>query len=643
MRVGSARVLRMAFLIALGTEMGIGSLAAGPVAPAGATTTIVVTTGADPPLDQTSCPATTLPCSLREAVAVANTDGTPTTIMITPNEAVQNVLTMPGELDITGNVTIDDTGDADDAIIKAENGNRVFDVEPGGTLNLIAVTIIGGNAGAGVGGGIENQGTLSVQGSVIGGNSAAAGGGVAVVNATSTTLTSTQLADNTTTGTGNGGGIDVEGDAGDPTLVIASSSIEGNQAGGSGGGLAVDGSGMLTVTGDSSISQNSADQDGAAGGDGGGIFMNDTAATVTVAQFTVSDNSAYDGGGVDIAAGNASFATGTFNGNTASDGGGGLSVDTPALDGDSFSISGSTVSANMATGTASTGPSAGVGGGMALVGCQQISLVNDTVAQNSAVDGGGIDAAGCAATPTGGPVQQLVFDTVNGNSASGSGGDLAITNLAATTSVANSIVAGGTSGTGPASCDVSPASSLVSGGDNLFGDPACGTAGAGDLTSTNPDLGPLGHHGSTTETEVPASGSPAIAAVPAAACAGTTTDQNGNPRPEGANGTCTIGAVEVASPIPAPPMTGTLPATTGYRFVASDGGIFSFGSAGFEGSVGGVPLSAPIVGMATTPDGGGYWLVASDGGIFAFGDAAFEGSTGKCPLEQADRRHGGHR
>jgi hypothetical protein len=33
-----------------------------------------------------------------------------------------------------------------------------------------------------------------------------------------------------------------------------------------------------------------------------------------------------------------------------------------------------------------------------------------------------------------------------------------------------------------------------------------------------------------------------------------------------------------------------------------------------------------VVGIAATPDGGGYWEVASDGGIFAFGDAPFQGS-----------------
>ena len=31
--------------------------------------------------------------------------------------------------------------------------------------------------------------------------------------------------------------------------------------------------------------------------------------------------------------------------------------------------------------------------------------------------------------------------------------------------------------------------------------------------------------------------------------------------------------------------------------------------------------------MAATPDGKGYWLVASDGGVFAYGDAPYEGSV----------------
>ena len=73
----------------------------------------------------------------------------------------------------------------------------------------------------------------------------------------------------------------------------------------------------------------------------------------------------------------------------------------------------------------------------------------------------------------------------------------------------------------------------------------------------------------------------------------------------------------------------------GYWLVASDGGIFAFGDAGFFGSTGGLALNKPIVGMAATPDGQGYWLVASDGGIFAFGDAQFFGSTGALSPQPA--------
>jgi hypothetical protein len=70
----------------------------------------------------------------------------------------------------------------------------------------------------------------------------------------------------------------------------------------------------------------------------------------------------------------------------------------------------------------------------------------------------------------------------------------------------------------------------------------------------------------------------------------------------------------------------------GYWFAATDGGVFSFGSASFFGSTGGIRLNQPIVGMAVTPTGNGYWLVARDGGIFAFGDAGFVGSAGAAAL-----------
>ena len=55
-------------------------------------------------------------------------------------------------------------------------------------------------------------------------------------------------------------------------------------------------------------------------------------------------------------------------------------------------------------------------------------------------------------------------------------------------------------------------------------------------------------------------------------------------------------------------------------------------------------LNQPVVGIASTPDGGGYWEVASDGGIFSFGDAGFYGSMGGVapePPDRGDRLHQG--
>jgi parallel beta-helix repeat protein len=63
-----------------------------------------------------------------------------------------------------------------------------------------------------------------------------------------------------------------------------------------------------------------------------------------------------------------------------------------------------------------------------------------------------------------------------------------------------------------------------------------------------------------------------------------------------------------------------------YWLASSNGGVFSFGRAPFEGSAGRITLNQPIVGEAAAPDGGGYWLAAKDGGIFTYGSATYWGS-----------------
>ncbi|MGI8792859.1 MAG: Ig-like domain-containing protein, partial [Acidimicrobiales bacterium] len=76
----------------------------------------------------------------------------------------------------------------------------------------------------------------------------------------------------------------------------------------------------------------------------------------------------------------------------------------------------------------------------------------------------------------------------------------------------------------------------------------------------------------------------------------------------------------------------TVVTNQGYTLVGGDGGIFTFGTSRFHGSMGGTSLNSPIVGIAHTPGGNGYWLVARDGGVFAFGNARFMGSMGGTPL-----------
>ncbi len=123
-------------------------------------------------------------------------------------------------------------------------------------------------------------------------------------------------------------------------------------------------------------------------------------------------------------------------------------------------------------------------------------------------------------------------------------------------------------------------------------------------------LAPLAGNGGPTQTVALFPGSPAINAGGGPSCPAT--DQRGVSRPQ--EKACDIGAFESTF--------------NGYWEVASDGGIFTFGDASFFGSMGGQTLDAPVVGMASTPDGQGYWEVAADGGVFTFGDAPFFSSEG---------------
>jgi hypothetical protein len=79
------------------------------------------------------------------------------------------------------------------------------------------------------------------------------------------------------------------------------------------------------------------------------------------------------------------------------------------------------------------------------------------------------------------------------------------------------------------------------------------------------------------------------------------------------------------------PVVGIAPSpdNAGYWLVASDGGVFAF-SAPFRGSMGNTVLNQPVQGLVAY--GNGYLMVAADGGVFDFSNRAFLGSLAGVQL-----------
>ncbi len=161
-------------------------------------------------------------------------------------------------------------------------------------------------------------------------------------------------------------------------------------------------------------------------------------------------------------------------------------------------------------------------------------------------------------------------------------------------------------------------------------------AGSNGATAVGGAAWPMFHHDPQLTGDAggtPAPGSVPACSVPSALYTGynlAASDGGVFSFPSGGMPFCgSTGNLRLVAPVVGIAMA---PVSGGYWEVASDGGVFAYGQAGFYGSMGGRPLNQPIVGMAATPDGRGYWEVASDGGIFAFGDAGYYGSMGGQPL-----------
>jgi hypothetical protein len=223
----------------------------------------------------------------------------------------------------------------------------VFSVTSGVTASITELTIANGSTGTN-GGGILNQGTLTISDSTLTGDTAAGLGGGIENNAGTLTVDDTFLAQ--CSAQSGGGGIEDDGG----TLNVSGGGIEDNEA--------ID-------------------------GNGGGINITPgtTAVSISISSVSIEDNLADDGGGINIATGTTTTTVtdSTVAFNTAEDGGGIASAAT-------LSVTNSTLTGD--TGTAA-------GGGIDNTGT--LTAVNDTIAANDVNSGGtgaGLDAAGGTST-----------------------------------------------------------------------------------------------------------------------------------------------------------------------------------------------------------------------------------------------------
>ncbi|WNZ24958.1 DUF4347 domain-containing protein [Leptolyngbya sp. NK1-12] len=249
--------------------------------------------------------------TLREAITNANTQAGTDNIFFSVNGTI--TLT-GGELGISSDVNIYGNG-APFLTISGNNASRVFNISSG-TVLLSGLTIASSRVTGGGGGGIRNNGNLTVQFCTFSGNSASNGSGIA--NFGTVTVNSSTFSNNSAV---FGGGIDNFG-----SLTVNSSTFSGNSAS-QGGGILNDGS--LTVN-SSTFSGNSA-------GFGGGILNN--RGTLTVNSSTFSGNSASNSGGGIANFGNLTVNGSYFLNNQASDNGGGIaqSIGTSTLIGNVIS------------------------------------------------------------------------------------------------------------------------------------------------------------------------------------------------------------------------------------------------------------------------------------------------------------------
>lgn len=183
---------------------------------------------------------------------------------------------------ITGNVTL--VGGPGTTIRRdpaALTAFRVLDVAAGGTLRVAGISILSGTT-AGVGGGIQNAGTLRLRHVTLAGNRAANGGGLANTAGATATVSRSLVNANATTGVGGGGIINFG------TLTVLGSVMSANTAPINGGGLNTQPGGTSRLI-QSTLAHNTS------GGLGGGIS---NLSTTSLDRTLVRANRGSSGGGI---------------------------------------------------------------------------------------------------------------------------------------------------------------------------------------------------------------------------------------------------------------------------------------------------------------------------------------------------------
>jgi len=315
-------------------------------------------------------------CSLREAVIAANASAGLDFISLPSGTYSLTIVgggedsALTGDLDITDNLEINGAGLANTTIEVGAGDDRVFDViivssitatlltakdlqlrngkgdvgfgcECGGGILVrtdawlrLVNTRVANNAAIGgtlsTGGGIDNGGTLTLENTVVSGNTADFAGGINNGPAASFTMTGGSIESNTASGSVGG----VELPSGSAATLIRAQVI-GNTAGGSGGGLDVSGSlnmsesnvggnsaaggAGINVSGGTVSIDASSVHTNFASGDGAGIFSN---GTITLTNSTISSNGAggLGSGILNNVVGNLTSTNSTIAGNNAPSG-----------------------------------------------------------------------------------------------------------------------------------------------------------------------------------------------------------------------------------------------------------------------------------------------------------------------------------